>query len=248
MPTVTTEHSQPAHAGGTRLQTFVDAAFAFALSLLVISHNQLPDTVAELREALLRVPSFIACFTLIAMFWAAHHRWSRRRPREDGLDTLLSLGLVLVVLVYVYPLRMVISSFLSVLSGGWLPSELGLDPASRLEDLQTAFAIYGIGFGMMAAVIWALNLHALRGEAGATLDPDARFEVGTEAGVHLILMLSAAVSVGLSLLLLVLDPLVERRMLALAGLPMWVYATLGVAIPVYVAVRERRRTRDDAPD
>ena len=36
----------------TRLETFVDAAFAFSLTLLVIFFNDLPDTVAELRDAL----------------------------------------------------------------------------------------------------------------------------------------------------------------------------------------------------
>ena len=62
----------------TRLEAFVDAAFAFAVTLLVISIDAIPDSRAALVLALKSVPSFAACFAMIAMFWAAHARWSRR--------------------------------------------------------------------------------------------------------------------------------------------------------------------------
>lgn len=238
---VTAAHdaTRPRVAGAARLETFVDAAFAFSLTLLVISYNQLPDTVAELREALRRVPTFVACFALIAMFWSSHHRWSRRRAVHDAFDTVLSLALVLVVLVYVYPLRMVISSFLWLLSGGWLPSELGLDPARPLQDAQAAFMIYSLGFGAMSGLMWALNRHAL--QDGSVVDDDARHEIGTEVGVHFIMLLAAVASIALSLLVLGLEPVAQRRAWWLAGLPMWVYALLGAALPAYAVLRERRR-------
>lgn len=239
--------TRPRVAGAARLETFVDAAFAFSLTLLVISYNALPDTVAELRDALRRVPTFVACFALIAMFWSSHHRWSRRRVVHDAFDTVLSLALVLVVLVYVYPLRMVISSFLSLLSGGWLPSELGLDATRPLQDAQAAFIIYGVGFGAMSGLIWGLNRHALR-DGGDALDDDARHEIGTEVGVHLIMLLSAVASIALSLLVLALDPTIVRRAWSLAGLPMWTYALLGAALPAYAIFRDRRRAaRDGGP-
>lgn len=146
----------------TRLETFIDASFAFSLTLLVISYNQLADSVAALREALMRVPTFIVSFVLIAMFWNAYHRWSRRFGPHGGWTTLLSPAMVLIVLIYVYPLRMVISSFLALLSGGWLPSELGLGASGQLVDVQTAFVIYSVGFGLLVWIIWRLNVHALR--------------------------------------------------------------------------------------
>ena len=43
----------------SRLETFVDAGFAFSMTMLVIFYNQLPDTAAELRDALRKVPSFV---------------------------------------------------------------------------------------------------------------------------------------------------------------------------------------------
>ena len=100
----------------SRIEAFVDASFAFAMTLLVIFYNDLPDTVAELRQALLRVPTFVVCFVLLGMFWLAHNRWSRRFGLENAYTTTLSLALVLVVLVFVYPLRMVISAFLGTIT------------------------------------------------------------------------------------------------------------------------------------
>ena len=90
----------------TRLEAFVDAAFAFAVTLLVISIDAIPDSREALVVALKAVPSFAACFAMIAMFWAAHARWSRRYGFDDAASTTLSLLLVFVVLVYVYPLRL----------------------------------------------------------------------------------------------------------------------------------------------
>ena len=221
----------------TRIETFVDAAFAFSLTLLVIFHNDLPHTVAELRAALLRVPTFVLCFAMLAMFWAAHNRWSRRFGLDDARSTLLSLAFVLVVLVYVYPLRMVISSFVSMLTGGALPSELGFDPAHQMLDLQTAFIVYSLGFGLLSGIVWLLNRHALRHADVLELDAEERYQVRSELGSHAILAGCALLSLLLSGLVLALD---ADNAFA-GGLPMWVYAGLSVTMPLYWTRRERRR-------
>lgn len=227
----------------TRTETFVDAAFAFSLTLLVIFHNDLPQTVAELRAALLRVPTFVLCFAMLALFWAAHNRWSRRFGLDDAKSTLLSLAFVLVVLVYVYPLRMVISSFVSLLTGGWLPAELGIDPDRRVLDLQTAFAVYSIGFGLLSGIMWLLNRHALRMADALALDREELHELRSELGSDAILVGSAVLSLALSALVLAAG---MENPFAI-GLPMWVYACLSVAMPVYWARRERGRPSREAP-
>src|SRR5690606_676829 len=100
----------------TRLEAFVDAAFAFAVTLLVISIDAIPDSRHALVLALKAVPSFAACFAMIAMFWAAHARWSKRYGFDDTASTVLSLLLVFVVLVYVYPLRLQFGVFFAWIS------------------------------------------------------------------------------------------------------------------------------------
>ena len=227
----------------SRLETFVDAAFAFSLTLLVIFTSDLPQTAAELREALKRVPTFVACFAVLMMFWAAHNRWSRRFGLEDARSSLLSLAFVLVVMVYVYPLRMVMSSFLSLLTGGWLPNELGFARGEAMRDLQTAFIVYSLGFGLLSWILWRLNMHALRRAETLSLDDNERHLLRTEIGSHAILALVSAVSLVLALLLYRTDPRTPEMMRVLGGLPMWCYATLGFWMPWYHVRRERQRLR-----
>ncbi|TYT26849.1 DUF1211 domain-containing protein [Luteimonas viscosa] len=225
----------------TRLETFVDAAFAFSLTLLVIFTSDLPQTAAELREALKKVPTFVACFAVLMMFWAAHNRWSRRVGLEDAKSTVLSLALVLVVMVYVYPLRMVSSSFLSLVTAGWLPNELGIDADHVMRDLQTTFIVYGLGFGLLAWLLWRLNAHALRRADALALDANERHLLRTEVGSHAILALVSLASLASALMLYVLDPALSGVVRVLAGLPMWCYATLGIWMPWYHTHRERQR-------
>ena len=94
----------------TRLETFVDAAFAFALTLLVIAGDTLPESFAELREALRRTPVFVLCFVLVAMFWSSHNRWSRRYGLEDGWSTVLSM-ITVTLLITVLKLPAVAAMF-----------------------------------------------------------------------------------------------------------------------------------------
>jgi hypothetical protein len=223
----------------TRVETFVDAAFAFSLTLLVIFFNELPDTVAELRDALRRVPTFAVCFVLLALFWSAHNRWSRRFGLDDTRSTVLSLALVLVVLVFVYPLRMVTSSALSLLSGGWVPNELGGLGENWLLDLQTVFMVYALGFGLMSWLTWQLNAHALRRGAELGLDARERYDTVSEIGIHRIMTGAALASVALSGAVLAWPPGFGWR--ALVGAPMWAYAAMGAAIGMYATRRHRRR-------
>lgn len=56
-----------------RIDAFTDAAFAFALTMLVISFDHVPTSFAELTAPIKNIPAFAASFTQIAMFWYAHH-------------------------------------------------------------------------------------------------------------------------------------------------------------------------------
>jgi len=62
----------------TRLETFIDAAFAFAISMLVIAANQVPDDIETFLGAFKIVPAFVASIVVLGIFWRGHWLWSRR--------------------------------------------------------------------------------------------------------------------------------------------------------------------------
>ena len=224
----------------TRLETFVDAAFAFSLTLLVIVFDDLPDSVADLRAALRQVPAFAFCFAILTMFWAAHNRWSRRYGLDDTRSTLLSLGMVLVVMVYVYPLRMVATGAMAFFTGGWAPAPFRIEPAQAMLDLQTMFIVYAVGFGLLSWLLWCLNAHALRHADELGLDAIERHGTRDEIGVQRILAASALLSLLVSLLLLAWHDGARPPGWS-AALPAWVYALIGPAILVYMRRRSRLR-------
>lgn len=158
----------------TRLEAFTDAAFAFALTLLVIAVGEAPTTLAALRESLRSVPAFVAASAIIIMFWRGHYEWSRRYGLETAGGVALSMMLVLGVLVFVYPLRMVALGFFGWLSGGWLGGDVVLAGPREVSGL---FITYGIGYAYLALVLAALHALALREAGHLGLTPGERLEV-----------------------------------------------------------------------
>jgi uncharacterized membrane protein len=142
----------------TRLEAFVDAAFAFAVTLLVISLDAIPDSIPAMVEALKGVPAFAVSFAQIAAFWSAHATWSRRFGLDDGKSKALSLLLVFLVLVYVYPLKILFGNFFAWISGHWLPAAAAI---TSLDDLRWMFVIYGVAFATMSFCLAMLYRHAL---------------------------------------------------------------------------------------
>src|SRR3954468_23889306 len=88
----------------TRLETFIDAAFAFAVTTMVIATERIPDNIAALLDAFRNVPAFVASVAVLGIFWRGHWKWSRRYGLEDGISILISWGLLVTILIYIYPL------------------------------------------------------------------------------------------------------------------------------------------------
>jgi uncharacterized membrane protein len=165
-----------------RLDNFTDAAFAFAVTLLVIGGADAPTDQAMLTRAVAEVPAFAIGFAIIAMFWAGHVRWRALRGEGDWLSALLSVLLVFLVLIYVQPLRAMARSFSTFLGGGGTPFS---------GDLGDLFLIYGAGFVAMATAMTALFFEVRR---NSSLDPSRRGAARGEAVIWLILVTTGLVS------------------------------------------------------
>ncbi len=155
----------------TRIEAFVDAAFAFSLTMLVISVGMIPDSIPKLLEAFRGTPAFAACFAQIALFWYEHMTWSRRYGLDDRGSIVLSLVLVFLVMVYIYPLKYMFGSFFGWITGGWLTSGVNVH---SMGDLRTMFVIYGVVFGTMSIVLGMLYLQAWRQRDTLNLSLDER--------------------------------------------------------------------------
>lgn len=216
----------------TRLETFVDAAFAFAVTLLVVSFGAMPDSFAALYDALRRLPAFLAGFAILALFWHSHNRFSRRFGLEDGTIVVLSLALVAATMFYVYPLRMVMSAAMGFFTGGWAPSEFKVQD---MAEFRLIFVIYGVGFAVLAAIIAGMNAHALRKAGELRLDATERLATRAEILVQLVL-------IGCSVLSILLALAIPERARWMYPLPGLAYGLLGVAMP-WMSIRYGRQVR-----
>jgi uncharacterized membrane protein len=214
----------------SRLETFADAAFAFALTLLVISFDEIPTTYQALVDALKSVPAFAASFAIIVMFWVAHRIWSERYGLDDAASTILTVILVFVIMVYVYPLRAMMAASISAMTNGWVPAELRLE---TFDEARGMFLIYGFGWLIANNVLVLLNRHALRCAERLRLNELEIFDTRSE--------LQGWSLVGLfGLASMLIAATVPEILLGMAG---YCYFGLAVVMPVHGRMRRRQRRR-----
>lgn len=143
----------------TRIETFVAASFGFAITMLIISLDDIPQNIEAFILAIKNVPSFVTSCAVIILIWYKHADWSRRYGLEDAMTIFLSGALISIVLVFMYPLRLMMQGLFFVLSDGYFP--LGIE-LNSWESLRTMFIFYGAGFLALTINFWALYAHALK--------------------------------------------------------------------------------------
>ena len=145
----------------TRIETFVDAAFAFAFTMLVISIDEIPRSPQELFLLSRDTPAFIISASVIGSIWLAHSNWSRTFGLQDSLTIYLSLGLVMLMLIFVYPIKLVTQLSVSYLSRGMLGTE---PPAMLWSDMAELFVYFALGLVALSVIIICLYQNSLRHE------------------------------------------------------------------------------------
>ena len=217
----------------TRIDAFVDAAFAFAVTLLVVAVGHMPTSAAELGQAMRGVPAFVAGFLLLSRLWLAHRHWSRRYGIEDATSARLSLALVFVMLVYVHPLRMVAELVLGLLSGGaFVEQRIEIRSAAEMRLVYVTFAL---GYAVACALFALLYRHALLNADALGLDAGER--IRTQRSIERYLLFAGIGTLSLLLALPLPIP---------ASASSWFYAAPGLVYLLilpggrWLAHRERR--------
>jgi uncharacterized membrane protein len=141
----------------TRLESFSDAVFGFALTLLVVSLD-VPKTFADLVTTMRGFPAFAICFLFLALIWNGHYKYCRRFGLDDGTARFLTCVMLFLVLFYVYPLKFLFNfSITSLFSDG------SAQPvAMTRSQFSTLLVIYGLGFAAVYLAMTLLYLHAYR--------------------------------------------------------------------------------------
>jgi len=78
---------------------------------------------------------------------------------ENNFTIIISLSLVFVLLIYIYPLRLLFSAFIAFITGGYFPSEFVLTTGNELTSL---FVFYGVGFFAITSLLGLLNYYCLK--------------------------------------------------------------------------------------
>ena len=211
----------------TRLETFIDAAFAFSITMMVISVDRVPDNASELLAAFRNVPAFIASIVVIGIFWRGHWLWSRRYGLEDGVSIFISWAMLVTILIYIYPLKVVFGGMWYLLSGGAVGQPISIQSVAQGRAL---FGVFAVGFTAIAVEILLLNLRAYRLRDALRLNEVEQLTARGEINGWCIPTVTGIVSLVLALTM-------PPGKIAWSG---WAYFTLAVLVPLHSAFRRHK--------
>lgn len=146
----------------SRIEALSDGVFAFCITLLVVSLEP-PRTFSALMHMMRGFPSFALCFVLLILIWYTQYVFFRRYALDDSTSFLLNAALLLVVALYVYPLKFLMTVLVNMLTG-----YKELDASGRViqalawRDWRPLMLIYSSGFIALYGIFALLYWHAYR--------------------------------------------------------------------------------------
>lgn len=210
----------------SRLETFSDAVFAFALTLIIVS-VEVPKSFDELLETMKGSLSFAICFTLLFQIWNSQNMFFRKYGLKDNYTTVLNGCLLFVVLIYVYPLK-----FLSVLLfsnniytvSGVRHQMIGANQNWLL------MVIYGLGYTVINFIFYLMHHNAVRHAVEIELTEKELYETKTSA--YMMLICSAIGVLAIATAIILPQPI--------AGLSGYLYFLIPLAYFMWFSYRGRK--------
>ena len=210
----------------SRLHGFSDAVFALSATLLVVT-LEVPRTYDELLDAVAGFPAFSIGFGMLVLIWYQHRRIFNLYALADVWSIAVNSVLLFIVLLYVYPLKLLTEVF----AERFLGAEQNVMADMGTDEVRGLFIIFGIGFAGVYAAFSGLLIRAWQQRDLLKLSPLERFDVRHEifdflmiAAVGLISTLAATASIGLSW-----------------GFPGWLYLLTPIITVVHQMVIAPRR-------
>ena len=195
--------------------------------MLVISIDQIPTRPPELFELSKDIPAFVFSALNIGAVWLAHANWSRTFGLQDPITIQLSLGLVILMLVFVYPIKLMAQAtviFITSTLLGFSLFDTGLFENAGWADNTVSGLFVFVALGLMAlgSIIIAFYQNSLR------FAQELRMTDYERTYCHLV-TIAWGVVMGTALLSLLVALLASPGTVPRAG---FIYSTQAVTIPL----------------
>jgi hypothetical protein len=142
----------------TRIETFVGAALS--LTLLVTSIDGIPINTVELLELSKDIPVFLASTIVIVAIWVSHGGWCRIFDLHGNRTVCLSLALVMLVLIFIYPIKLVFMAIFNYSTFGYLSPNFGA--SGGWPEVSNMFIYLAIGIMCLSLLVISLYQNTLR--------------------------------------------------------------------------------------
>ena len=217
----------------TRIETFSDAVFALAVTLLVLS-NTVPETFDELIKSFSNIIPFGICITLLMIIWYQHYIFFIRYGFKDINIVAIYAVLLFLLLIYVYPLKFLFT-ILYDLNVAWITQDRALfdhlfSVVIPRENASMLMVIYGLGAASVFLIITFMYVLAYMRRKEIELNEVEVFHTKTSIYDNLI---SASI------------PLVSIVIAAFGGF-FWsgmAYWLFGIAMPLFHTIRVRKKKK-----
>ncbi len=177
----------------TRIEGFSDAAFALAITLLVLS-SSVPSTFHELWLSMANAVPFLCCVILIVLIWYQHYIFFLRYGLQDAKTIVINTTLLFLILVYVYPLKflfkLVFEIYIALFSAdAGVKMNKIFTETIRFDEAHILMVIYGVGACLIFSTLALFYRHALTKKEALGLD---EYEVyATRNSIYANLLLAA---------------------------------------------------------
>lgn len=207
----------------SRIETFSDAAFAFALTLIIVS-LEVPKTFDDLMETMKGAVSFALCFAVLFNIWNSQNIYFRRYGLNDRFTITINAILLFVILLYTYPLK-----FLFELITSANETQVKMIHTNQIQPLML---IYSAGFIAIYTLFYLMYRHAQKHADILELTAAELYETQTLTRMNLICVCISLLSVSIALIF-------PKH----AGISGFVYFLFAVAYPAWFSYRGRKKRK-----
>ncbi len=156
-----------------RIEALSDAVLAFTVSLLIMS-LEVPGTFEELQGTIRQFLPFLATVSLVFFFWYQQNNYFRQYGLNDTRVIVLNLGLLILILFYVFPLKFLFMLLFSWFTGiNYFEHAVAHGETVLLEkDFPRLILFFSIGYTFIWWIFYQLYQYAWKRKSGLHLSAE----------------------------------------------------------------------------